>query len=239
MTLLINQLTQSISTDYGKNWVVSDTILEDSISWILKNRPIFVSMGRVLLPVHDQASGRSFTYISDDTGRNWFPSVFIEPSEKLEENIDPEKPFSFKMKSPTLIPAGERKILCFMQPNTSSYLLKSISNDFGETWLNAEETIISSDSNEIEAIRLRDLNGNYVPNLVLVYNHKNKNGKYSLILALSDDIGETWNELIELEENEIPYSSISMLQTNDNKLHIIYSLNRRIRHLVLHDFVDV
>ena len=169
--------------------------------------------------------------------KNWFPSVFIEPSEDLIEISAPEDIFSCKMQSPTLIQAGERKLVCFIQPENRDKLLYAISDDFGETWSSAIETDIPSGVGGIESIRLRDSNGHYTPTVVLVYRQKNDNGKFSVMLAISSDIGESWDEFVEIEEIETPYSDISLIQTDDNKLHIVYCSKQEINHLVVNDFV--
>ena len=237
MYLSDHQLLQNISNDYGKNWKKTEDILEDSVMWKLNNHPIFMRMGRVVVPVYDEGSGRSFAYISDDTGRNWFPSVFIEPSDELIGISAPEDIFSCKMRSPTLIQAGERKLVCFIQPENRDKLLHSISDDFGETWSNAIETDIPSGIGGIESIRLRDSNGHYTPTVVLVYNQKKDDDKFSIMLAISSDIGESWEEIVEIEEIKAPFKDISLIQTDDNKLHIVYCSKQEINHLVVNDFV--
>ena len=60
---LDNKLRYCISHDYGKTWKLIDEILEDSVAWKLQNPPIFVGMGRVLLPINDEGSGRCFAYL--------------------------------------------------------------------------------------------------------------------------------------------------------------------------------
>ncbi|TFG17372.1 MAG: hypothetical protein EU530_10715 [Promethearchaeota archaeon] len=231
------RLLYNISYDYGKNWKEIEILLEESVMWKMNNHPIFMKHGRVVIPVYDEGSGRSFAYISDDTGKNWFPSVFIEPSEDLTENSDPEEIFACRMGSPTFIQAGERKLVCFIQPENRDKLLCSVSDDFGETWSNAFETDIPSGVGGIESIRLRDSNGHYTPTVVLVYNQEKTNGQFSVMLAISSDIGESWDEIIELGEIEIPFTDISVIQTDDNKLHIIYCSKQEMNHLVVNDFV--
>lgn len=232
-----NKLLQNISNDYGKTWKESEGILGDSVIWKLSNHPIFMKHGRIVIPVYDEGSGRSFTYISDDTGRTWFPSVFIEPSEDLIEISAPEDVFACKMRSPTLIQAGERKLVCYIQPENRDRLLCAESNDFGETWSNALETDLPSGIGGIESIRLRDSNGLYTPTVVLVYAQKKKKGKFSIMLAISSDIGESWDESIEIEEIDSPYSDVSLMQTDDNKLHVVYCSKQGVNHLVVNDFV--
>ena len=232
-----HQLTQQFSYDYGKSWHPSEIILEDMISWELKNRPLFVQLGRVLLPVFDAGSGRSFAYISDDTGNSWFPSVFIEPSEESMEDSDFEEISPQGLRSPVFIQAGERKILCIMQSQNRPNLAQAISNDFGETWSSAVEIKIPSGSGGIDAIRLRDRNGDYTPVVALAYGEKKKNGKYALKLAISTDVADTWSETEVIEEFSALYTDVALLQTDDNKLHVLYSTSIQVRHLILHDFV--
>jgi predicted neuraminidase len=141
------------------------------------------------------------------------------------------------MRSPTLIQAGERKLVCFIQPENRDKLLYAESNDFGETWSSAMETEIPSGIGGIESIRLRDSNGIYTPTVVLVYAQKKSKVKFSIMLAISSDIGESWDEYVEIEEIDSPYSNISLMQTDDNKLHVVYCSKQGIKHLVVNDFV--
>lgn len=232
-----NKLLQNISYDYGKTWKTSDGILEDEIFWTLNNSPVFVGMGRVLLPVYDEDSGRSFAYVSDDTGKRWFPSVYIEPPEDMSESYHPDDFFSCKMQSPTFIQAGERKILCYMQSEPNQTLMKAISDDFGETWSTAEPIEIPYGEGGIDTLRLRDSNGDFIPTVVIAYSQKKEDGKYSINLALSSDIGETWDEKLEIDELDAPFSDICILQTIDTRVHVLYSSIQGVYHLVANDFV--
>ena len=123
-----------------------------------------------------------------------------------------------------------------MQPEMRDHLLQAISDDFGETWSSALETKIPSGSGGIDAIRLRDSNDHYIPTVLLVHNQKKDDNKFSVNLSISSDTGETWDEIVELDEIGAPYKDISILQTDNNKLHIVYSSKKGVNHLIVHNF---
>jgi hypothetical protein len=235
----ISYFSHFLSHDYGKTWKSDKNSIETDSIWVLQNTPIHVGIGRILLPVYDKGTGRSFAYISDDNGKSWFPSIFIEPFDELIESSSPEDFFSWKMRSPSFVQAGERKILCFLQPTNHKNLLKSISNDFGETWENAAEIDLPSGIGGISATRLRDNNDRFIPTIVLAYSQTDKDRKTVIKLAISSDIGETWDEHLELERLSVPYTDISLIQSDDNKLHIVYSTNERINHIMISDIVKI
>ena len=228
-----------LSHDYGKSWKSTENPLESDVIWEVKNDPIHVGIGRMLLPVYDKGTGRSFALISDDTGKRWFPSIFIEPSDELIDDSSPDGFYAWKMRSPTFVQAGERKILCFLQPTNHKKLLKAISDDFGETWRNATEIDIPSGISGIDAIRLRDRNGGFVPTIVLAYSNTEKDGKSTIELVLSSDVGETFDEHLILEKLDEPYLDISLIQSDDNKLHIVYSTKQGTYHIKITDIVKI
>jgi hypothetical protein len=209
---------QWLSTDYGKNWKENALILEESVEWEFKNQPIFMQMGRVLLPIVDKSSGRSFAYISDTMGKSWFPSLFIE-EELVEENEYLPKSTS----SPIFIATGENRIRSYFQ--SEGNILTAISTDLGETWKSAIKTGMRCDSDTLDGKRLLDEDGNFTPSIILAYLKLNK-----INMAISSDIGESWEET-EIDSVHGEVYNISTLQTTDEKIHVFYSTKTEIFHL--------
>lgn len=230
---LDHHLKQQFSYDYGKSWKSPIEILEDSVAWQVKKQPIFVKMGRIVLPVFDKASGRSFTYISEDTGKNWFPSVFIEPNDDLIDNQDDLNSAGIQMKNPVLIQAGERKIFCYVQEENQDFLLRAISDDFGETWSYTEQTTIPIGIGVFDLIRLRDANGNFTPNIALIMAFKRNEESFGINLSISNDIGQSWNSFKEIETVNTPITDMTLLQTIENMLHILFCTNSSVYHLIV------
>ncbi len=226
-------LTQNFSNDYGKIWKSDSEIVEEEVNWEVRNPPLFVQMGRILLPVYDKASGRSFAYISDNTGKSWFPSVFIEPSDEeyIDEFIVPS------MMSPTFVLAGERRIICYLQSENEKHILQSVSEDYGETWHPPEPIGIHYNSSNIDAIRLQNGEGIFTPYMVITYCDEELIGedrKTTINLAISLDIGESWeNQIVDVCIE--PIQSISVIQTRDETIHILYSTEKSAYHLKLTD----
>ncbi|MBI3696391.1 MAG: exo-alpha-sialidase, partial [Acidobacteria bacterium] len=95
------------------------------------------------------------------------------------------------------------------------------SKDDGVTWSPVVDTDIPNPGSGLEAIVLRD--GTWL----LIYNDTER-GRHSLVVALSDDEGQTWKwkRHLELDGREKGAGSFhypSIIQARDGTLHASYS----------------
>ncbi|MHA1730142.1 MAG: exo-alpha-sialidase [Promethearchaeota archaeon] len=253
------------SFNYGKTWseikLINTPYKIENCSWQFINKPIFLSSGRILVPVYDNKIGRSMALIGEDHGNNWFPSTFIEvpedigPSEILNSYYNSEDVFRFKTKYPVFIHQSEKFITAFLQTENLKHIHRSDSYSSGEIWSETEPTNLPSNSTSINAVRLKDISGNFTPDVLLAYLNSEKS-EITLNIALSENNGKSWScvKVIETErkvepkvepkaenenkgknENEndqftkINYPSI--VQSSDLKIHLIFSKNNKsIRH---------
>ena len=115
------------------------------------------------------------------------------------------------------------------------FIWHAISDDQGKTWSELINTGLPNPDSGIDTLKLgKDA-------VVLVYNPSHED-RWPLTLALSEDNGENWVPLldIESERSEYPYA----LATQDGLIHIVYSyskaneIQRRIKHAVLSQNAD-
>ena len=101
------------------------------------------------------------------------------------------------------------------------------SSDNGDTWSKVTLTDIPNNNSGTDAVTLAD------GRQVLIYNNFEtipgtpKGLRTPLSLAVSEDDGETWKEVIVLEDSPISqYSYPSIIQGKDGKLHAVYTWRR-------------
>jgi predicted neuraminidase len=103
----------------------------------------------------------------------------------------------------------------------------STSDDFGRTWSPAERVGIPNPNSGLDAVRLRD------GRIVLACNPAPE-GRTPLCVLISEDNGATWPRRIDLETGAGEYSYPSIIQTDDERVHVVATHRRaRIHHYVL------
>jgi predicted neuraminidase len=151
-----------------------------------------------------------------------------------------------------IIELEDSKLLAFFRSRDADRIYTSISTDMGRTWTAPERSSLPNNNSSTQAIKLTS------GNLVMVYNDVTlerdqirpaiKNGKLvkkalrtPLTVALSEDHGETWPYIRNIQmsddeylESQIGYSYPSIIQSNDENIHIAYTyLRKGIKHIML------
>ena len=137
----------------------------------------------------------------------------------------------FKAKHPVFIPEEEDVIVAFLQTENLLHIHRASAEHYGEIWSETEITAIPSDSSAIDAIRLRNSDGNYTPTSFLVYTDKNES-ENSLNIAVTNDFGKNWGTIIKIiDYTKEDISLPCITQTPDLKTHLVYVLNgKKIKH---------
>lgn len=230
-----------ISYNYGKNWTDPEKIYEDyddTSGWKFGLHPVFLKHGRIIIPVYNNLTGRSFALISEDGRKNWFISTYIEVPEDIQEGEIIEFKQSgvtewdtFKVKHPVFIPEEEGTIVAFLQTENLKHIHRAIAKYHGEIWSETEITAIPSDSSAIDGIRLRNLEGNYTQQILLAYSDKNEIGN-SLYIAATNDFGKNWIYFTKIESDVKDSINLPcLIQTPNLKINLVYVLNgKEIKH---------
>jgi len=200
------------SEDDGKTW--SNPIkLPEGFVGPIKNKPELLTDGRLLCPTSTEDNGWRVHMEWLDANGKWGKTAALNDGETLGAI------------QPAILQWGDRlQIVCRSQQKKIS---TAWSNDLGKTW--TDMTLIDSLPNPnsgIDAVSLKDGRG------ILIYNNTPR-GRSPLNVAISTD-GNTWKDVLILEDQPGEYSYPAVIQTPDGKIHITYTWKRRrVKHVVL------
>ncbi len=192
-----------------------------SIGWMTRIKPLILGNGRILLPLYSDGYNLSICAISDDDGETW----------KASKPIVGRGPIQ-----PALSVRKNGDIVAYMRDSgdAPARVHKSISKDNGESWSYSVKSDIPNEAS-VELLALHDGRWAFVGNDI-------NDGRYRLVLMLSDDEGETWKSKEYLENDNKQgggsYSYPCLIQTADGMLHITYSsrtseTKKSIKHVVV------
>lgn len=135
---------------------------------------------------------------------------------------------------PTLFWANDStlKLLCRDRSNKlgdEGWIWISESKDQGKSWSELKKTTLPNPDSGIEVVSLNS-------KIIVIYNNSHTN-RFPLSLALSDDNGNSWNHLFDIEEKSGEFPSATL--DSQGYLHITYAWlppekeQRQIKHLVI------
>jgi predicted neuraminidase len=204
-----------ISTDEGHTFG-PERILHNELGWMVRNKPIYLDNGDLLLPLYDERRWTSLMFISSDDGRTWSTS---SPLVGRGGNIQP-----------TVVQLRDGSLLALMRTGSPHHRLwQSTSHDEGRTWSAPIETGLLNPNSACDMVRLA--NGH----LVLAFNDS-AHERTPLTVALSTDDGHTWPYRRDLEAAPGEYSYPALIQTRDGLIHVTYTYQRRsIKHAAFNE----
>jgi len=176
--------------------------------WMTRTHPLILPSGRFLLPLYSDGFCLGLAAISDDDGATWRAS---QPMVGLGLN------------QPSIVRKKDGTLMAFMRDEgvLPMRVLKSISQDDGETWSYAVDTDVPNPSSSVEAIALRD------DSWLLIHNDTEE-GRFQLAASLSFDEGASWTTkryIARDDTKKCSYSYPSIIQTRDGLLHLTYSFS--------------
>jgi predicted neuraminidase len=204
------------STDDGETWSKPNH-LPAGLYGPIKNKPLILSNGTILAgtSVETYRSWSCWVERSTDNGQTWtrhgpitFPSI------------------EYGIIQPTIVPISGHRLRMFVRATELiGRICYSDSSDEGQTWTPAQPTSLPNPNSGIDAVKLKD------GRLLLVYNHA-RSGRTPLNVALSENDGISWQNLLTLENGQGEYSYPAVIQTSDEKIHITYTyLRKKIKHV--------
>ena len=210
------------SDDGGHTWS-KPVILRDEMGFMLRNKPVVLSSGRIVLPIYhesttsDQENNYSLMLLSDDGGETWRLS---EPIRSTPPNLQP-----------SVIERSDGSLLAFCRyyvypvPDEHGRIWMATSQDGGETWSQANRTSLRNPNAAIDMVK------NRAGNVVLAFNDAT-NKRTPLKVALSEDEGETWPYQKQIESSPGTYDYPAIIQSRDGLIHLTYSDNHlAIKHV--------
>jgi len=206
------------STDEGKTWS-KETLLPAGILGPIRAKPMLLEDGTLLCgsSVESWKTWACWVEATKDWGKTWVKYGPIVNPEELEGIIQPTL---FRDKE------GNLRMLC-RSTRRIGRICMAISKDEGKTWSDAKPTELPNPSAGIDVVNLKD------GRLALIYNHTD-NSRRLLNIAISEDGGDSWKRVVDLENQEGEYSYPAMIQSEDGMLHATYTWKReKIKHVVL------
>ena len=206
------------SRDGGVTWSDAE-LLPAGILGPIKNKPIQLEDGTLVCgsSVESWRAWACWVELTDDNGKTWSKHGPIEVPGKRYGLIQPTM---------FLTNAGHIRFLCRATRSIGKICLAE-SKDGGRTWSSARPIDLPNPDAGIDAVRLRD------GRVALVYNHTPAR-RSPLNVALSEDDGDSWEQVLTLEDQPGEYSYPSVIQAQDGKLHIAYTWKRqRIKHVIV------
>jgi predicted neuraminidase len=203
------------SSDGGKTW--SDKIDMPSKDFLgpIKNKPVLLSNGTLLLPSSTEGNGWHLRMESTpDFGKTW---VMGDTISRGKQKINAIQPSILFHKDGRIQAIGRTK---------NRAIFSTFSKDYGKTWSDVELIGLPNNNSGTDAVTLK--NGKHL----LVYNHvlppgtEAKGPRTPLNLSISDD-GINWKAVLVLEDSKISqYSYPSIIQSKDGMVHIVYTWRR-------------
>ena len=203
------------SSDGGKTW--SDKIDMPSKDFLgpIKNKPVLLSNGTLLLPSSTEGNGWHLRMESTpDFGKTW---VMGDTISRGKQKINAIQPSILFHKDGRIQAIGRTK---------NRAIFSTFSKDNGKTWSDVELIGLPNNNSGTDAVTLK--NGKHL----LVYNHvlppgtEAKGPRTPLNVSISDD-GIHWKAALVLEDSKISqYSYPSMIQSKDGMVHIVYTWRR-------------
>lgn len=199
----------------------------------VKNKPIRLKDGTVLAPASLEGSEwDAFVDISKDDCKTWEASELVPVRRVSTNNIQMvDRPYNKHylygkgIIQPTLWQDDSGAVHMLLR-STSSRIFRSDSVDGGRTWNLAYDTGLPNNNSGIDLVRMN--NGN----IVLVYNPREnlpnyyKGPRTPLVVAVSKDNGETFEEVCVLENAQGNYCYPSVICNNKDEIMITYTWNR-------------
>ena len=211
------------SSDGGATWS-NPELLPKGILGPIKNKPVQLANGDILSPTSTEHDGWEIQIESSkDGGKTWSTSGSLNDGKKIGAI------------QPSILSYKDGQLQMLSRTN-NGFISECWSSDNGASWSEMTAMTLPNPNSGIDAVTLTD------GRQLLVYNPTGGDwgDRVPLTVALSTD-GKTWTDAFELESVTDPktakdeeYSYPGVIQAADEKVHIVYTWNRKtVKHVVV------
>jgi predicted neuraminidase len=189
------------SHDEGVTWSAPRELIADDRGGRgpVKNKPILLRSGRILAPASSEGEEwNAFVDISDDDGRSWTKSATVPLNRPVLSGKGVIQPTLWELESGAI---------GMLLRSTAGWIIRSTSEDGGETWSTGELTPLPNNNSGI------DLAKSSSSVIALAYNPVGKDwgARTPLDVVFSCDDGASWEGGITLESAPGEYSYPAVL----------------------------
>ena len=207
------------SGDHGGTWSAVQ-VLRVTWGWMVRNHPLRLSNGELLLPLYDEATYTpAFMISGDDFTEAWEEIDFSQDPQRFMDHMAQIQPSVIERDDGTLF------ALCRNTTNVHAQGFEMTSPDFGRTWSKGVKSVVPNPGDGMEMMRLA--NGR----VALAFSNSHEQ-RYPTAVALSDDEGRSWFAVANVDPLCPPgescshgYNSIAQDPT-DHSLWITYTDGR-------------
>jgi predicted neuraminidase len=223
------KLFYKTSQNDGETWNPIQT-MKDEIGFLYRNKPLLLKNKRILVPMYSERPAKGYMAISDDRGKTFRDSFFIE--DDLIQYPRRKGLFLISGNSqPTIVELDNGTIIALLRTQLHRRIFRSISEDHGDTWSNAQAIDLPNPDAGIDMIKTKS------GKLVLVFNNA-ESGRHNLSIAVaSDELGLKWDVKKVLDDgSKLNVSYPAIIQTDDSLIHVTYTYNRvTIKHVYFNE----
>jgi len=194
------------SDDEGQTWSPSVQHWQKP-GMMIRHPPVLLDSGAYLLPAYDEQSRQSILLSSNPPYSKWKMAYRFETPGIIQSAIVKE---------------DNGRLALFFRPATDPRKIRlSHSTDQGKTWSQPQMTPLPNPLSGISAFTANN-------NLVVIYNHTEEHQRWPLSASWSRNGGKTWENVTHLDEVQLEISYPSFILGNNNRVHGVYTYNRRM-----------
>lgn len=234
-----SEVRRVVSKDGGKTWGEPASLFKTPGAFVKNHALWSADRKEILLPMYYTPDGffahetqYSSVQRSADGGKTWRESA-------------PMRGTLGKLVQPTVVRLKSGRLLAFYRSRAADAIYKSHSDDDGETWSEPKKTPLPNNNSGIQAAMLSS------GAIAIVFNNlRGEYARWPLSIALSEDEGETWGWVRDLEPDGAAgeeggedlreagsmgeYSYPSLVEHPPGTIHVAYTFRREtVRYCVV------
>lgn len=223
------------SKDNGETWSAPRELVKGDVSGgrgPVKNKPILLTNGDILAPASVEGeTWDAFCDSSKDGGETWEKSGTVPlrragyTAQMVDYPYEKHRCFGKGIIQPSLWQDQTGAVHMLLR-STSSAIFRSDSSDNGRTWCTAYATGLPNNNSGLDLVKLPG------EELILVCNptenlpNYHKGPRTPLSVLYSGDNGETWTELLTLEDGPGGFAYPAVICNERNEFLITYTWKR-------------